>query len=647
MTDDHQSPISPVRALPAFSPVRALPAKANVRQQRTLAKSLRKSWANGEPDALDRIREHHPKLETSDNVRNAPVRLTDAQLVVAREYGFSSWPEFMRHLEEFGSYVGLTPQEKSQRLIEDPFLVTHGSPTAMGTDSKDLWQLIRATMRGDNRRTATMLDRDPTLVNQEFFYVTPLVFAAKEGLSKTVDLLLERGANPSFRAWWGEEPILKMVTDRGHDQVASKIRHALKQHDENVGAVIQAIRADNADQVRALLAAQPDRVNAVAPGGEQPLHVACELGNTGMVTLLLDSGADINGTDRRLGRRPIDIALWDDMFRPRDNESTVSCLVDRGAEITPEIAITLGDAARAKALIQSDSELVNFVSSFGMTPKAAAVQQKDMDLLRWLFEHGADGTLKEGPWEYALWAAVGRGYKDMAQLLCEHGANPDGYGMESSGSPAWIATYEGKEGGRDDDMVELMRRFGGHVSTLTKAEQIRELHAANPNNPQLPEEYVWSPDDPDIMSTLLSLKIPMPTAITLCQTYMWRNGDAFRTLLQNGLDPNLPNYLRMRPLHSLAVPRHNHTFENPLRDEEGHRDRAAIALEFGADIDAIDLYHDATPLGWAAKFGSLTMVDFFLSRGADPHLAGSVWAQPIEMARREGHEAIVRRLQSA
>lgn len=627
--------------------VRDLPEKANVRQQRNLAKSLKKAWSDGNVEALTRIADQHPKLNSPQDVSAAPVRLTDAQLVIAREYGFTSWPEFMRHLEEHGSYVGLTPQEKSRRLIEDPFLVTHGSPTAMGTDSKELWQLIRAVMRGDNRRTSVMLDRDPTLINQEFFYVTPLVFAAKEGLSKTVDLLLDRGANPSFRAWWGEEPILKMVTDRGHDQVGRQIRDALRHYDDHVGIVMDAIRAGDATKVRALLADQPDRVTAVAPSGEQPLHLACELGDADMVRLLLDHGADINALDRRLGRRPIDIALWDDMFRRRDNDSVVSLIVEQGAEVTPEVAITLGQGARAKAMIQQDARLVNFVSQFGMTPKAAAVQQNDLALLRWLFDHGADGSLKEGPWEYALWAAVGRGYKEIAQLLCEHGADPDGYGMESSGSPAWLSTYEGKDGGRDDDMVELMRRFGGHVSTATKAEQIRELYAANPNNPQLPEEYVWSPDDPEIMSTLLSLKIPMPTSITLCQTYMWRNADAFRTLLKNGLDPNLPNYLRMTPLHSLAVPRHNHTFENPLRDEEGHRERAAIALEYGADINAIDLYHDATPLGWAAKFGSLVMVDFFLTQGADPHLAGADWAKPIEMAAREGHEAIVQRLRTA
>ena len=110
--------------------------------------------------------------------------------------------------------------------------------------------------------------------------------------------------------------------------------------------------------------------------------------------------------------------------------------------------------------------------------------------------------------------------------------------------------------------------------------------------------------------------------------------------LENGLDPNLPNYLRMTPLHALAAPRHNLTFANPLRDEQGSVEKAKLALTYGADINAIELFHDATPLGWAAKFGSLTMARFLLEAGADPQLAGAPWAEPVAMAQRGGYTEI-------
>jgi len=58
------------------------------------AKDLLRSFTAGDPSALQRLRESHPRAE-----RGSQLRLSDAQLVLAREYGFSSWPKLKRHVE--------------------------------------------------------------------------------------------------------------------------------------------------------------------------------------------------------------------------------------------------------------------------------------------------------------------------------------------------------------------------------------------------------------------------------------------------------------------------------------------------------------------------------------------------------------------
>lgn len=70
--------------------------------QRKQAKALLKAYATGDLAALDRFRQHHPRLAgvSPDSVRSLPLRLADAQLVLAREHGYESWPKFAKHLQE-------------------------------------------------------------------------------------------------------------------------------------------------------------------------------------------------------------------------------------------------------------------------------------------------------------------------------------------------------------------------------------------------------------------------------------------------------------------------------------------------------------------------------------------------------------------
>lgn len=71
---------------------RQLPPKSNLRQLKSQAKDLRKAAASLDGEALTRIRSHHPRHETSGDDELAGLSLQEAQLVVAREYGFDSWP---------------------------------------------------------------------------------------------------------------------------------------------------------------------------------------------------------------------------------------------------------------------------------------------------------------------------------------------------------------------------------------------------------------------------------------------------------------------------------------------------------------------------------------------------------------------------
>ena len=72
---------------------RGLPERPHLDVPKREARELLDSWRNAQRDALDRIRRRHPKFKVAsdDAIAAAPFKLADAQLVIAREYGFANW----------------------------------------------------------------------------------------------------------------------------------------------------------------------------------------------------------------------------------------------------------------------------------------------------------------------------------------------------------------------------------------------------------------------------------------------------------------------------------------------------------------------------------------------------------------------------
>jgi hypothetical protein len=79
-----------------MSVIRPLPARPSLAYERKQAKALLRRLRAGDPDALARAQARHSGLDPS---RPEAARLADAQLVLAREYGFASWPRLVRYYE--------------------------------------------------------------------------------------------------------------------------------------------------------------------------------------------------------------------------------------------------------------------------------------------------------------------------------------------------------------------------------------------------------------------------------------------------------------------------------------------------------------------------------------------------------------------
>lgn len=79
---------------------RGLPERPHLDVPKQEARELLESWQKKDRDALDRIRTRHPKFKgvSDDAIAAAAIKLSDAQLVVAREYGSPNWADLKNRI---------------------------------------------------------------------------------------------------------------------------------------------------------------------------------------------------------------------------------------------------------------------------------------------------------------------------------------------------------------------------------------------------------------------------------------------------------------------------------------------------------------------------------------------------------------------
>ncbi len=123
--------------------------------------------------------------------------------------------------------------------------------------------------------------------------------------------------------------------------------------DEIVKAFFALVGAGKIDDVRAVLDAAPQMVNAVGPhpfwgGRPQALHLAIEGGRRDLFDLLLERGADVNGGNDQYDHwSPLMLAMNRDRTAMRDE------LLRRGARIGLIEALMMADDARVDAILDA------------------------------------------------------------------------------------------------------------------------------------------------------------------------------------------------------------------------------------------------------------------------------------------------------
>lgn len=484
----------------------------------------------------------------------------------------------------------------------------------------DVWAMFEASMTGDLAAIERLVARDPGLAWCEFQYFTPLHFALREGQLGVVRFLLDRAGDGHGRGdgradtdgqvrgnplyGFGDMPV-RIVRERGFDAVADYLESWLTLHygivPEGV-PLAAAIRDGDLEFVQEMILSRPDLVHAADERGNRPIHWAALTRRIELIDWLLAHGADLEAV-RPDGARAIHLTNGDYYYRNwyRDlpptglqkHEVVLGYLIARGAFCGIEVAARVGWYHRVRELLDQDASLVNrlpdYVTYYNGLPLRNAAAGGHLAVVKLLLERGANVNEPEpgiAPFGGALHSAVGGKHWAVARLLLEHGADPTAM-VESSGDVLHMA----RAAGAPVEVVEMIE------SSIASSGKTRSL------------EIVAYEADPDGLSGEWWNKSTFKSA------------EQARLLLEQGFDPRWSNWLGITMLHRCAA--------------KGLLAIAAVLLEFGADINAIEAEWSSTPLGWAARHGQFEMMEWLVAQGADASLpTDRPWAQPGEWVRR-------------
>ncbi|MGO9209729.1 MAG: ankyrin repeat domain-containing protein [Terriglobales bacterium] len=629
---------------------RKLPAKPNLSQLKKQAKDLLKAFQAGEPAAIAEVRAHYRGSIPEPISQADGLQLSDAQLVLARAYGFDSWAK----LKAFVDGVTMT-------------------------------RFVAAVEGGEVERVRAMLRQRPELVHMDTAGNNEqrgLHYAVERRDVAMVRLLMQAGADARQGVFPHRDATtaFALARDRDYRDIVAVIeeeeqhrREVMSCPNASVSPVQDQINAairegDNAAAIR-LLDADSSLIRACDRDGGTPLHVAAQATNQEMVGWLVSRQANAHKRDAH-GFTPLDRAAL--AADPRNDAAkrfpaVGRLLLEQGAEVTIWAAVALADTRRVRELASTDPGLLQrgiHWSRGGLL--SLAVKHGHLDVVRLLLDLGVDVDERtmlrelEEPtlsWGSPLWFAALTGRHDIAELLLDRGADPNA-NVYASGWPLRNAYQR-----HDEDLKRLLVEHGAKPQPYMVAEahdvgEARRLLAADASE-DLASELTWSAA---INGCPAIVELALPHLNWPANDPRWHwiliqpirgLGDnsglrpaqatedrlsCMALLLRHGIDVNVSSRFGQTVMHFAAA-------RDGIEKESDRTRFAALLLDCGANIHRRDHLLKSTPLGWACRWGRKELVELLLARGAPVNEPDAEpWATPLAWAKKMGHTVIERRL---
>jgi ankyrin repeat protein len=479
-----------------------LPSRPDLEQYKKQARELLKSIQSGNAESVERLRHSAAHIDP----RNA--RLADAQLVIAREHGFASWPKFKLHVETAnGDFAA-----KANAFVDAAIGNRLGAARQIVTEAPGVERanIYTASAYGDVETVRRFLDSAPALVNKPGGprNRVPLLYACfshfirdrEAAILDTVRLLLDHGADPNATyvdQSWSLPALYGACGVLGNPRLAAILIDAGANVDDNESLYHSTEFRDGA--CTRLLLERGARVN-----GTNALKHMLDHDDLDGLRLLLDYGADPNEPNEN-GETALHWALFRHRALP-----FFELLVERGANVdahrkdgltTYRMASRLGRAdvadflRRAGAdttLTDEDRRVMAAISGKGGGEKVnddellgpvlvTAAELGDVVVLANLLDLGVSpdsrGTHRATALHWAAW----KGHPEAVRLLIERGATIEIEGADLGSTPLqWAFHASTNNGGMTPEhalaVVNVLLDAGAVPHTLEMASDEVRAH---------------------------------------------------------------------------------------------------------------------------------------------------------------------------
>ena len=423
---------------------RSLPARPDLEQYKKQAKELLKSARAGESDALARIRASHAKLAPfSDDALRDGLKLADAQLAMAREHGFESWPRFVHEIEaRLGERAPAAVWRTAERAIEtgdvptlDRLLRDHGTMLRGQRPQTSWWGGLSPDYSASDARA--MIVRNHDFENWEEYEA----YAAARRTPGSLIAQFEDAIDAIVR---GDVETLKHLLERRPELIrarSTRKHHSMLLH--YVGANgVEGFRQQtpkNAVQVAEVLLDAGAEIEALADmyGGSTTLglvatsiHPKVAGVQNALIDLLMARDAQIDRPGAGGGAKP-------DSDRP-SGLLINSCLANgrpdaalhlaaRGAPIDLEGAAGIGRLDLVRNFFADDGSLTSGATKAQMHDGFSwACEYGCTDVVQFLIDRGMDVGARLRPHQQTglHWAAYGP-HVQTVKVLLRHGSPMD------------------------------------------------------------------------------------------------------------------------------------------------------------------------------------------------------------------------------
>ena len=291
-------------------------AVLNLEQQKKQARELLLAIRSGNVDAISRLRRRHTRWATSDEgALRQLVSLHDAQLVLAREQGFASWPKLK-------AYADPSARSRHTRLfVADVAWITdrvHGLLRTRNSAGPAALEQIRewhprfSDWTDEEIRQAPFTEEDARLV-----YAREHGFETWDDLTNRVNLLASNPATAATEPFMAAFAAVKSGDATGFEALLRTNPRLASERGTNGNTLLNlavsfAGRADwkgGLAPIEVLLAAGAN-VNDSNDRGWTPLHAAAYANRPEIASLLIEKGAALDAEAHGAGGTPLIVALF-------------------------------------------------------------------------------------------------------------------------------------------------------------------------------------------------------------------------------------------------------------------------------------------------------------------------------------------------